>query len=435
MSRIFYLFLNKIKAFFMLRCITVGLLFLIASVEAQTPADRIGQLIQRLSADSMDGRGNFNGGLYRAVDVVERELRSIGVRPVEAKNGYRQAFTIYQVSAPNIRIVLNDRDIALSDAIVQSSAEHVNITQPIESILIDEGDNLFAHFGEILKRNTPVVALIHPVHERAFRSAKKYLDSKSHHLFLDGKVARFFLLTGEKSIRSLSITSANRVEKIELVNLMGMIPGKRAAEKIILSAHLDHIGVIKPVNGDSIANGADDNASGVSAVLTLAKHLAATQPERTVMVVFFAGEELGLLGSEFMASQVDADEIVAMVNLEMLGKPSSFGRGHAFMTGYNRSTLGKILNDAVGETRIHPDPYPEQNLFLRSDNASFARLGVPAHTISVTPIDVDSTYHTVHDEIARLDLDNLARVVDMLQKAIMPLIDGSQAPSRVIWDE
>lgn len=419
----------------MLRYIIVGLLFFFEFAAAQTPADRIGQLIQRLSADSMRGRGNFNDGLLRAAAFVEQELRSMGVQPEDSKTGYRKIFPVYRVSAPEAKIVLNDRDISLSNAIVHSSADRIHITQPVESVVIGEDDNLFAHFGAILGRTEPVVVLVHPVHERAFRYAKNYLSSRSVYLQLDGKAAQFFLLTSEKSVRSLSITTTNRVEKIELVNLVGKIPGKRASEKIILSAHLDHIGVIKPVNGDSIANGADDNASGVGAVLTLAKHLAATQPERTVMVVFFAGEELGLLGSEFMASQVDANEIVAMVNLEMLGKPSSFGRGHAFMTGYERSTLGQILNSGVGAIRIHPDPYPDENLFVRSDNASFARLGVPAHTISVTPIDVDSTYHTVHDDITHLDLDNLAAVVDMLQKAITPLIDGSQTPSRVTWDE
>lgn len=419
----------------MRRHLGIGFLIMAVSVSAQTPADRIGQLIQRLSADSLHGRGNFNGGLQRAVAIVEQELRAIGVQPAFETTGYRQMFPVYRVSTPGAKIVLNGQDIDLSNAIVQSSTDHISIAQPVESIRIDEKDNLFTHLGEILARTTPVVVLVHPAHERAFRSLKKYFGSSSVHLDLEGKVAQFFLLTRETTVRSLSITSDNRVEKIELINVVGMIPGRRASEKIILSAHLDHIGVIKPVNGDSIANGADDNASGVSAVLTMARELVKRKPGRTVMVVFFAGEELGLLGSKFMAARADANEITALVNFEMLGKPSSFGRGHAFMTGYDRSTLGEILNDGIGAGRIHPDPYPEQNLFSRSDNAPFAKLGVPAHTISVTPIDVDSTYHTVDDEITRLDLDNLARVVDMLQKAVMPLIDGSKTPSRVTWIE
>ena len=220
----------------------------------------------------------------------------------------------------------------------------------------------------------------------------------------------------------------------DLANVAGMIRGRRQDEIVLFSAHYDHVGIRPPVDGDSIANGANDNASGTTAVISLAKYFKALgRPERTLMFVAFTGEESGGYGSRYFSEQVDPDKIVAMFNIEMIGKPAQEGPNTAWITGFERSSFGRILQEAVDGTpySFYPDPYPNQNLFYRSDNATLARLGVPAHSISTTPIDVDPDYHRVTDEVATLDLDHMTATIEALAKGAATIVSGAATPTRV----
>jgi Zn-dependent M28 family amino/carboxypeptidase len=192
--------------------------------------------------------------------------------------------------------------------------------------------------------------------------------------------------------------------------------------------------VTRPVNGDSIGNGANDDASGTAAVVELARYFEAlAQPERTLVFVAFTAEEAGGYGSQYLAGHVDPGEIVAMFNIEMIGKPAAEGPNRAWITGWDESDFGAILAAAMpaGGFVFYGDPYPDQRLFYRSDNATFARLGVPAHSISTTPMDADPDYHQVSDEIETLDLDHMTATIRALAQAAMPIVSGQAAPSRV----
>ncbi len=219
-----------------------------------------------------------------------------------------------------------------------------------------------------------------------------------------------------------------------LANVAGMIRGRRRDEIVLFSAHYDHLGIVRPVGGDSIANGANDDASGTTAVISLAKYFKALgEPERTLMFVAFTAEESGGHGSRYFSEQVDPHEIVAMFNIEMIGKPTREGPNTAWITGFERSTFGGILREAVEDTpySFYPDPYIVENLFSRSDNAIFARLGVPAHTIFTTPIDVDRDYHQVTDEVATLDLDHMTATIEALAMGAATIVSGAATPTRV----
>ena len=122
-----------------------------------------------------------------------------------------------------------------------------------------------------------------------------------------------------------------------------------------------------------------------------------------------------------------------MFNIEMIGKPATEGPNTAWITGFERSSFGRILQEAVDGTpySFYPDPYPDQNLFYRSDNATLARLGVPAHSISTTPIDVDPDYHRVTDEVATLDLDHMTATIEALAKGAATIVSGAATPTRV----
>ena len=221
-----------------------------------------------------------------------------------------------------------------------------------------------------------------------------------------------------------------------LANVAGMIQGRRANEFVLFSAHYDHIGYQpnRAVRGDSIGNGANDNASGTTAVITLAKYFKALgTPERTLLFVAFTAEEMGGFGSRHFSEQLNPDNIVAMFNIEMIGKPAREGPNTAWITGFDRSDFGQILQRAVvgSEYEFYPDPYPSQNLFFRSDNATLARLGVPAHSISTTPIDVDRDYHTVTDHVATLDLDHMTNTIRAIAAGAATIVSGAETPRRV----
>jgi len=219
-------------------------------------------------------------------------------------------------------------------------------------------------------------------------------------------------------------------------NVVGMIKGRtRPEERVVFSAHYDHLGIGKAKDQDSIYNGANDDASGTTAVIALARYFSKIkQPERTLIFVAFTAEESGGYGSQYFSRQMDPASVMAMFNIEMIGTDSKWGKNSAFITGYEKSDFGKMLQDNLQGSAFvfHPDPYPTQNLFYRSDNATLARLGVPAHTISTSKMDSEKFYHTVDDEIGTLDTKNMTEIIKAIAVSSKGIVDGSQTPTRVV---
>jgi Zn-dependent M28 family amino/carboxypeptidase len=241
------------------------------------------------------------------------------------------------------------------------------------------------------------------------------------------------LVTANESATYQVSHTANVVEE-PLANVVGMIPGRRTNEYVLFSAHYDHIGFERPIYGDSIANGANDNASGVAAVVALARYYAARgTPERTLLFAAFTAEEAGGFGSRHYSRQLDPAQIVAMLNIEMIGKPAAAGPNTAWITGFDKSSFGEILQRAVTGTgyQFQPDPYPQMGLFTRSDNATLARLGVPAHSISTTPIDNDPDYHRVSDEVETVDTAHILRTIQAIARGAETIVSGAATPTRV----
>ena len=231
-----------------------------------------------------------------------------------------------------------------------------------------------------------------------------------------------------------------RTEKnITASNIIGVLEGKsKKDEFVIVSAHFDHLGIRKTTGQlDSIYNGANDDASGVTGVLTLAEYFKNKgSNERTIVFVAFTGEEMGLKGSTYFGKGIDASKFVAGINLEMIGKTPSFGPNTAWLTGFERSDFGEIIQQNLLGTgyQLFPDPYKKFNLFFRSDNASLARLGVPSHTFSTTPIDVDKDYHQVSDEAATLNMTVITQTIQAVAKGTESIINGLDTPTRVVLE-
>jgi hypothetical protein len=216
----------------------------------------------------------------------------------------------------------------------------------------------------------------------------------------------------------------------EARNVTGMIRGTDPVlsdEVVLVLAHYDHVGIGRAVEGDSIYNGADDDASGVVAVMEIARLMQASGgAKRTLVFSAMTGEEMGLLGArEYIARPpFPLEKTVAVLVIEMIGRPDSLagGPGKGWLTGYELSTMGDVLRD--NGIPIVPDPRPAQNFFRRSDNFAFARIGIPAHTLSSYNLHTD--YHRPSDEADAMDFDHMTSVISAAARAVRILADGAR---------
>lgn len=222
-------------------------------------------------------------------------------------------------------------------------------------------------------------------------------------------------------------------------NVVGEIRGadpKLAREVILLSAHMDHLGVRSSPTADSstdnIYNGADDNASGVVAVLELARNLAAgKKPKRTVYFVLFGSEERGGYGARYFMERPPAalGDMVANLNFEMIGRPDSkVATNTLWLTGFERSNLGSEL--AKRGARLVADPHPEQNFFQRSDNYTLALHGVIAHTVS--SYGLHEEYHQPNDDLLHIDYGHMTQAIASMVQPLQWLVNASFRPT---WAE
>lgn len=225
----------------------------------------------------------------------------------------------------------------------------------------------------------------------------------------------------------------------EAANVIAVLPGRDPAlreQAVMVTAHYDHIGTLDAGEGDRIYNGANDNASGTAAVLALGRFFATlpAAPRRTVVFATFCGEELGLRGSRHHVRDpvIPLDRVVAVVNLEMLGRPSPENPAQAWITGFELSTLGETFVEIgpsagvefVTAASIGPI---EGAAFDRSDNLPFADAGVVAHSISTGRL--GPLYHSVEDEPDTLDYDTMAMLVRGIASATLVLADAEERPS------
>ena len=211
-------------------------------------------------------------------------------------------------------------------------------------------------------------------------------------------------------------------------NIVGYIEGsdpKLKNEFVIVGAHYDHIGLGKVVNGDSIANGANDNAAGTVAVLELAKHFAAERSnKRSMLFILFSAEEMGLVGAKHIANRLKKEELdlYTMISFEMIGVPMQGKDHHAYLTGYEISNMADKFNEYAGEKVLGFLPQAKQfNLFQRSDNYPFyEEFKIPAQTISTFDFTNYEFYHHVSDELQHMDIPHMVYLI----KRIVPGIQG-----------
>ena len=212
-------------------------------------------------------------------------------------------------------------------------------------------------------------------------------------------------------------------------NVVGILQGTDAGKEVILlTAHLDHLGIGPAKNGDPIYNGADDDASGTTAVIELARVFAAApRPARTLIFVLFGAEELGGYGNRYFLEHppLPLDHIFANLEFEMIGRRDpALPRDGLWLTGYERSDLGpELVRHGAG---LVADPHPRENFFTRSDNYPLAKRGIVAHTVSSFGLHAD--YHQPGDELSRIDFPHMRRAIQSMVEPIEWLAQTSWKP-------
>ncbi len=408
-----------------------------------------------LASDELRGRNNFTSDIGKAADFIAKRFAEVGLIPAQNSVSFKQHYTVQRISPHTLNVQINGQVISRENLTMATNLTNIdwdnnrqNSSARVNTVMIGEHDNMRKKLRKLNHHGGQYLVLLHPKHEKSFKRYQSYFARGLTKLVSKDKKGKItkqggaivIALSDISQIKNFSVKGHAKVNETTLSNVIGVLPGKSKANEIVLySAHYDHLGVKSNLNGApqhsaQIFNGADDDASGVSAIINLANHFTQRgNNERTLMFAAFSAEEIGGFGSRYFSTHLDPKHITAMINIEMIGKPAMFGEGTVWMTGMDRSNLGEQLNHTLApkNLKIYANPYPQQKLFYRSDNATLARLGVPAHSFSSTQLDKDPHYHQVTDDINSLNLPSMLQVIKTLAIATTPLVDGSITPSRI----
>jgi aminopeptidase YwaD len=395
--------------------------------------------ITYLASDNLKGRASFSPEIDKAGDYISQRFTEIGLTPLEGNKDFKQTFKVTNIMPNTLAITLNGRVIAEENLGMASTINKISWkkAEDVTTHIVGEADDMRKALGKMNHDGGQHLVIIHSAHAKMFAGYRGYFQRGLTKLNLEHQGAIVMVLADDNEITSMDVNASTSITEQTLTNIVAVLPGtdtneQTAKEIVLYSSHYDHLGVTP--DGKEVFNGADDDASGTSAVINLAQHYASKGGnKRTLMFSAFTAEEIGGFGSQYFSQQLNPDDVVTMINIEMIGKPSKFGAGTLWMTGMERSNLGELLNASLKakNTEIYKDPYPEQGLFYRSDNATLARLGVPAHSFSSTQLDKDQHYHQTSDDINSLDLVSMYKVIESLSVATQGLVDGTITPTRI----
>lgn len=415
-----------------------------------------------LAADALAGRGSATRDEEIAATYVASEFLMYGLTPAPGTQGYLQSA---EIAAPVLdgKATLSAGGVMLTEGqdlqLLYSSGSRV--TGPLQRVSAKEAAKAKVNAGAVVLVVDLAADASAPQLFQALRRAGASLV-----LFQQNRsTIRYAESTGEKTrvpirlkeeegkptsgttMASISEAAAKGLDSVRsgetvtltihaglqprsTYNAIGFLAGTDPASgTILLTAHLDHIGIGTAVNGDSIYNGANDDAAGTTGVLELAHALAAgPKLKRSILFVCYGSEEAGELGSEYFGKHppVPLKDIVANLEFEMIGNQDpKMPKDTLLLTGWDRSNLGATLKEHGA--KLGPDPYPEQHFFERSDNYQLALQGVVAHTAAGwgTP----PTYHQPNDDLAHLDFDFMTSAIQSLIEPVRWLAASDFKPA------
>ena len=396
-----------------------------------------------LASDVMHGRGSATRDEEIAATYVASRFMSYGLKTAPGMTGYIQSAEIVSpVLAGDAtltvgKVTLTEGDdfhlllasgTPVSGTLLREMPKDLSKAPVKDAVVVVGGDPKQAMAGasKAMRAGAPVVLVAQgPATDAMFkrlgghtrvdvRLASQPARQRNIVVLSAAALARL-AGEGDGAPVTLAVHAKPEASPRKTFNAIGYLPGSDpSAGTILLSAHLDHLGIGRPVDGDSIYNGANDDASGTTAVMELAHALAAgPRLRRSILFVCYGSEEIGGLGSTYFGEHppVPLTRLVANVEFEMIGNQDpKMPKGVLLFTGWERSNLGPMLKSHGA--LIGPDPYPEQHFFQRSDNYSLALQGVVAHTAAGwgTP----PTYHQPDDDLSRLDMPFMTSAIQSL---------------------
>lgn len=398
---------------------------------AQVPVDSILEkdvkaAIQFLASDELMGRANGSDGIIKAATFIGEKFRAAGLQPLPGQAGYYIPFSLTTKNKKTLPAILEWNDDVLEPArflyLRQQPGHHAPLS--LADFTVIELDNCITE--DILSNYATQSGNF------LLWTSKRQPDSSE---FLPAVIKMpagglrqdFLIVCTDKKPDSLTLSAVPGYHSNTGYNVVGLLPGRsKRDEVLVFSAHYDHVGIVSGNSKDSIMNGANDDASGTTAVLALAEYFAMRgDNERTLLFCAFAGEEFGLVGSRDFIRHIKPEKMVANINIEMIGIPQ-YGKNSIFITGANESYLPKLLYKGfkAAGVKVKAEPDTDKMLYMRSDNYAFAQAGVPAHTI-MSSDDDDRCYHRPCDEYDRIDIAHLTKVIRGIAMAVEEIISGS----------
>lgn len=444
----------------------MGLLFIGHSADAQRVIKQIEKEVSRkdieahmyfYASDEMRGRNTGTIENKIAARYIAERFRSFGVNPVPNQDGYFQEVPLRRTVLPKMaNLILGDSTFNLWDDIIFVDAANLNDT--VEYVFINygtkedfegvdfkgkvaigiyalppEGTRLSKDEMVSILKEKGAIALM-----ELYRPSKfdwpllvNYMSNDKYELYdtadttsqnfpvgwiVDPNGERFRFFRESDSLKLIIQVSGSRVDSVSVPNVVGYIEGtdpELKAEHILISAHLDHVGVKNTIAGeDSIYNGARDNSIGITNMLTTAEYFAKYPPKRSLIFVACNAEEVGLLGSEWYANHplIPLRKTVFNINTDTGGYNDI---SKITVVGLNKTNTTRELIKAGKPFGLDviDDPVPEENMYERSDNVSFAKKGVPSISFDpgYTAMDeeIKKYYHQPGDEPATIDFDYL----------------------------
>lgn len=415
-----------------------GLMVQAQSINKIINIGKVTEIETVLAADDMQGRRAFTPGIDKASGYIESQFKKIGLQTYNGAKDYKQEFEMTEAKRKSLEVTIDGKAIDAGSMISFSYQPQVSFTEnsPVAVVNIRAGDPFGPKFYEYYQSDKNLLVLV----DDSFRKVIPNIQHMGQMAATPGKNTVVFVF-GPTEATNFSIEATNTITAQKLNNVVGVLKGKsKPNEYVIFSGHYDHLGVGSPEEGeqhdatDSIYNGANDDAAGTTAVMLLAEYFKKMNDnERSIIFTAFVAEELGGYGAKYFSKQLDPAQVMAMFNLEMIGTESKWGKNSAYITGFEKSSMGEILQKNLegSQFKFYPDPYTEQQLFYRSDNATLARLGVPAHTISTSKMDSEPNYHKASDEIGTLDMNNMTEIIKAIAISSSTIISGKDTPTRV----
>jgi hypothetical protein len=396
-------------------------------------AAEVERIEKTLSADDMQGRRTFTPGIDKAAAFIAEEFKKAGLQTFKQNGNYLQSFNMVKAKFLTASANFDGNEIDPKNIIALTCKPDLLINEQsgYELVRITKADNFNTEARKYSSMAKNYIVLVDSSYAANF---SRLIRLKSNMFESNNSVV--FILS-QQIPNKFTIQAKHEISTQPLSNVVGIIPGKSLAnEYVIFSGHYDHLGIDskRAVNNDSIYNGANDDAAGTTAVMLLANYYRImNNNERTLIFAAFTAEEVGGFGATHFSKQFNPADVKAMFNIEMIGTESKWGANSAYITGFDKTDMGSILQKNLAGTsfNFYPDPYPDQNLFYRSDNATLARLGVPAHTISTSKMDSEPNYHKVSDEIGTLNIPNMTQIIKSIALSARGIVSGKETPTRV----